>query len=94
MQLSTEGILGYGFTVAKTTLDERNILVFLYYQLPAFLEVVFSLILVVSAYYITRWVKQSSGKRYNICLLTWHVLNLFTYTIVITLVAICYKRIN
>ena len=67
---------------------------FLIQLLPSLLEIVFSLLLVVSACYITSWVKKSTGKKQNTCLLTWHIVNLFTLTIVIALNAILYKKSN
>ena len=45
--------------------------------LPAIFEIVFSLILAVSACYIANWVNKSTGKKHDSCLLIWHILNLF-----------------
>ena len=44
---------------------------------PQTLIATFSLILAGSAFYITRSVKKSTGKRQNTCLLNWHIVNLF-----------------
>ena len=60
--------------------------------LPPSLEIVFSLLLVISACYITSWVTKSTGKKQNTCLLTWHIINLFILTIVIALNAVSYEK--
>ena len=65
---------------------------FAFNLLPSILEVVFSLLLAASACYITSWVRKSTGKKQNTCLLTWHIVNLFILTIVIALSAILYKK--
>ena len=60
--------------------------------LPSFFELISSLLLVVSACYITNWIRDSTGKKQNTCLLTWHIINLFILTIVIALKALPYWK--
>ena len=62
---------------SSSTFEEtKDFLVVLIESLTAFEEGVFSLLLVVSACYITSWVTKSTGKRQNTCLLIWHIINL------------------
>ena len=56
--------------------------------LPAFFEVVFSVLLTISACYIANNVRISTGKKQNTCLLTWHVFNLLILIIVTVFVAV------
>ena len=93
IQLSTEGILFYE-AFDNDTHDWQDGFHLLFYLLPSLLEVVFSLLLVVSAYYITIWLRKSSGKKHNTCLLAWHIVNLFILTIIIALYAIFINKAN
>ena len=90
MQISIEGILIYEANIASSH-DEIVHIVFERLLFPSLLEIVFSLLLVVSACYITSWLRKSTGKKQNNCLLMWHIINLFILTIVIALVAILYQ---
>ena len=87
MQLSIEGTLVY-LVVDANSQEKKVRIVFLAQLLPSFLEIAFSLLLVISACYITSWLKKSTGKKQNTCLLTWHIVNLFILTIVIAMDAI------
>ena len=91
MQISIEAFLVYG-KINANSYNERIRFAFVASLLPSLLEIVFSLLLVVSACYITSWVRKSTGKKQNTCLLTWHIVNLFILTIVIALSAILYKK--
>ena len=90
MQLSTEAALNheYEITDENPSSNESIGIAFEAQLFPSLLEIVFSLLLVVSAHYITSWVRKSIGKKQNTCLLTWHIVNLFILTIVIALDAI------
>ena len=90
MQLSTEAILlllsgDFKSDVEKFFALASNLL-------PPFLEVIYSLLIVVSACYITSWVRKSTGKKQNTYLLTLHIINLFFLTIAIANDAILYYK--
>ena len=93
MQLGSEGIL-FHVAIDANSRDKKILVEYESYLLPSFLEVVFSLLLVVSACYITSWLGKSTGKKQNTCLLTWHIINLFILTIVIALDAIFFHKAN
>ena len=52
---------------------------------PPILDTTFSLILAGSAFYLARSVKKTTTRKYNTCLLNWHIVNLVvlgvTYTV-------------
>ena len=52
------------------------------------MEVVFSVLLTISACYIANNVRSSTGKKQNTCLLTWHVFNLLILIIVTVFIAV------
>ena len=85
------GFLWYQFYHPKDGITHQQIGSAIRY-LPPSLEVVFSLVLVFSACYIASWVKNSTGKRQNICLLTWHVINLFILIANTTVLSIYYYK--
>ena len=91
MQPSIEGILFYE-ALGANSIDLEFRIAFAAELLPSSLEIVFSLLLVVSACYITNWVRKSTGKKQNTCLFTWHIVNLFILTIVNALAAILYQK--
>ena len=64
---------------------------FVVYLLSPILEVVFSLILALSACYISTWVRKSTGKKSNTCLLIWHIFNLILLITATILHAIFYS---
>ena len=91
MQISIEAFLVYG-KINANSYNERIRFAFVASLLPSLLEIVFSLLLVVSACYITNWVRKSTGKKQNTCLLMLHIVNLFILTIVNALAAILYQK--
>ena len=67
------------------TLDEALTFIFWIDIINPIFEVVFSLILALSACYIAVWVTKSTGKNQNTCLLAWHIINLFILAVITTL---------
>ena len=65
---------------------------FMIYLYPSILEAVFSLILTLSAVYIAKWVKKSTHKKQNTCLLYWHLINLVLLVVMLILSAIGTKK--
>ena len=60
--LCTEGYFYKQYFAAQSS-DEKMRIIRIIYILPAILEVVFSLLLTVSACYIASWLKRSFGKK-------------------------------
>ena len=70
-------------------IHNMNFMLFLY---PSILEITFSLILAGSAFYLTRSVRKTTGKKQNTCLLNWHILNLVVLIVTLTMYAIFYEK--
>ena len=56
------------------------------------LETIFVIIFVVSAFYIAHWVENTSGRKQNACLLTWHALNLTIQFVLLVPIALYYTK--
>ena len=54
---------------------------------PPFLETTFSVVLVISALYLAKSVKEYTQKKQNTCLVSWHICNLILLIIILTLSA-------
>ena len=67
---------------------------FLINLLPPILVTVFSLILALSAIYIAKLVKQSTGRQQNTFLLVWHFINLLLFITVLASYAILERLYN
>ena len=78
----TEYILWYRFIKYDFSQTEWQIITFVLFIFPSSLEVVFSLLLIISACYITSYVRNTTGKKQNTCLLIWHIFNLLILIIV------------
>ena len=65
--------------IVKTPEDAKfyKLLAFLIIVYPLFLAALFMLSLVISAFKISNSIKFSTGRKQNICLLNWHIFNLF-----------------
>ena len=88
--LCIQGFLWHEFITAQSH-DAKDRTIFVFGIFPAILEVVFSLLLSISACYIATWVVRSTGKKQNTCLLIWHIVNLLVLIVVNTLVSYFYK---
>ena len=86
-----EAYLWHLSSQAKSHSDETHIVLIIILYEPA-LETLFLLILVASAFYIARRVENSSGKKQNTCLLTWHALNLTVQFVLLIPSAIYYPK--
>ena len=62
-----------------------NFMIALY---PSILEAICFLILAGSAFYLTRSVRKTTGKKQNTCLLNWHILNLVLLIVTLKIYAI------
>ena len=69
------GILQYEKIYHVGTLQDNAYLILEF--LAPVLDVVIALILVFSALYLAKTLRSSTGRRPNICLLCWHIANLF-----------------
>ena len=49
---------------------------------PALVDVPISLVFAITAYYLAKSAKKSTGKKQNSCLLIWHLTNLFFLTMI------------
>ena len=78
----TEYILWYRFIKYDFSQTEWQIITFVLFIFPSSLEVVFSLLLIISACYIASYVRNTTGKKQNTCLLIWHIFNLLILIIV------------
>ena len=85
--LFLEGYLGYKIYFSDNSTDAFTIL-FALEPLPALLEIVFSSLLTISAYYIASYVRNSTGKKQNTCLLLWHLFNLLVLIIINLFIAV------
>ena len=62
--------------------QEQDIALALEFLNPV-LSFIIALLLVISACYMTRLLKISTGKKQNICILAWHIVNLFVLTMIL-----------
>ena len=57
-----------------------------------FLEAIFSLVLVISALYLAKSVREYTQKKQNTCLVNWHICNLLLLTSLLVLNAVIYHK--
>ena len=73
-------VLMYEEVKSQETANRINLAIV---SFPGVLDVIITLILASSAYYLAKFVKNSTGKKQNTCLVIWHILNLLALTIVV-----------
>ena len=78
-------------TISTDALIQLEFVIFLF---ASGLQVVFSVILVISACFIASWVERSTGKKHNSYLLAWHVINLFLLIVTMTFVGVSCLKVN
>ena len=61
---------------------------------PSILDTTFSLILAGSAFYLAKSVRKTTGRKYNTCLLNWHIVNLVVLVVTYTVQAIYYRKLS
>ena len=74
--VSLEMLLLYFFFDVDVNGDNHDRLQYTILIFQPSLQAIFTLILIASAFYITNWVKNFTGRKQNACLFNWHVINL------------------
>ena len=86
--LSTQGFLWHKLLNFDNSDSRWHRVAFALELFPTILEVLFTLLLTISACYIASYVRGSTGKKQNTCLLIWHVFNLLILIIITLFIAI------